>query len=406
MKYIVVLADGMADEPLEALKGRTPLDVAYTPTIDEMAPYSEIGLVQTIPEGCPKGSDTANLAVLGYDPKKYCFGRSSLEALSMRIDLEDEDITFRVNLVTLSDEARYEDKIMLDYSADEISSEEARILIEALQSKLGDYEKHFYPGISYRHLLVWHKGSAKISLMPPHDMIGKSIKQYKPTGENAHICWELMKESHDILKDHPINQERIKKGLKPANSIWLWGEGRKPELPLFKEKYGIEGAVISAVDLIKGIGIGAGMTSIDVEGVTGNVDTNYEGKARSAIKWLVNDDKDFIYIHLEGPDEAGHRGEISQKIKGMEQIDQKLIKPIKAMLDERGTDYKIMILPDHPTPIRLRTHTGEPVPYMIYNSLLQQKVDFEKRYTESYASKQSVFVKNGYKLIEKFLDRE
>lgn len=400
MKYVVVLIDGMADESLEELGGKTPLEYAHTPYVDAMAPMSKMGRVLTIPEGCAKGSDTANLSVLGYDPKCYYFGRSSLEALSMHVSLRDKDVTFRTNVVTLSEAEDYDDKVILDHSADEITTEEARELIQVIEDALGDEVRKFYGGVSYRHLLVWDEGSTDIALTPPHDILGKRIGDYKPCGKNACIFWKLMKQSYDLLNHHPINEARRARGLKPANSIWIWGEGTKPTLPSFKEKYGVLGAVISAVDLIKGIGIGAEMTAIDVEGATGNVHTNYKGKADAAIKWLIDEDKDFVYVHLEGPDEAGHRAELENKVRAMERIDGEIIGPIKEALEGRGLAYRMMILPDHPTPLRLRTHTDDPVPYMIYDVRHQEILHEGGKYTEEYVKNCNEFVEIGYKLMD------
>ncbi|MDF2593915.1 MAG: putative homoserine kinase [Clostridia bacterium] len=402
MKYVVVLIDGAADEPISALGNVTPLEYARTEAIDQLAPYSTIGMVHTIPEGCAKGSDTANLSVLGYDPRRYYFGRSPLEALSMGVALKDTDVTFRTNLVTLSEDEPYEHKIILDHSADEITTEEAKELIEAVESALGDETKKFHPGVSYRHLLVWDRGSTNVQLVPPHDILERCIETYQPTGVSAQIIWDLMKKSYDILNHHPINEMRRQKGLRPANSIWIWGEGTKPQLPLFKDKYHVEGAVISAVDLIKGIGIGAGMTSIDVEGATGNVHTNYEGKADAAIKWLIEDDKDFVYVHLEGPDECGHRNELDNKVRAIEYIDKKIIKPIIKALDSQSISYKMLVVPDHPTPLRLRTHTGDPVPFMMYqrgNDLINEK----NSYTESFAKTTGYSIEEGHTLMDVFL---
>lgn len=405
MKYVVVLMDGMADEPIKALGGITPLAYAKTENIDKMAPFSEIGMVKTIPEGCAKGSDTANLSVLGYNPKAYYFGRSPLEALSMGVQLKETDVTFRTNVVTLSEAEDYEHKIILDHSADEITTAESTELIKAVEEALGDDIKKFYPGVSYRHLLVWDHGNREVKLIPPHDILERSIKEYKPQGAHAEEIWELMKKSYDILSVHPVNKARIERGLKPANSIWIWGEGIKPRLPLFKDKYQVEGAVISAVDLIKGIGIGAGMTSIDVEGVTGNVHTNYKGKADAAIKWLIEEDNDFVYVHLEGPDECGHRNELENKVKAIEYIDAQIIAPIKKALDEKGLDYKLMVLPDHPTPLSIRTHTGDPVPYMIYTKG-HEMVNSENTYTESFAATTDCYIEDGYTLMDHFLNRK
>lgn len=405
MKYVVVLADGMADEKLEALNGKTPLEYAKTPNIDALAPYSEIGLVSTIPEGCAKGSDTANLSVLGYNPKQYYFGRSPLEALSMGVTLEDSDVTFRTNVVTVTEqEEEYENKIILDHSCDEITTEEAGVLIEAIEAALGDEIKQFYPGVSYRHLLVWDGGSTKVKLTPPHDILDKRIGDYKPEGDYQDIIWEMMKKSYEILHNHPVNQARKARGLKPANSIWIWGEGIKPNLPQFKDKYKVDGAVISAVDLIKGIGIGAGMTSIDVEGATGNVHTNYKGKADAAIKTLLEDQNDFVYIHLEGPDECGHRSELENKVSAISQIDQKVIGPVIQALKEKNEDFKLMILPDHPTPLRLRTHTDDPVPYMIYDSTKVGIAEQNQEYNEACAGMTGIYFKNGYELMGHFVE--
>ena len=320
----------------------------------------------------------------------------------MGVSLKESDVTFRTNVVTLSEEEEYENKIILDHSADEITTEEASELIAAVEEALGNEACKFYPGVSYRHLLVWDKGSREVQLTPPHDILEKCIRDYKPQGDHAEEIWDLMKKSYDILKDHPVNIARKAKGLRPANSIWIWGEGIKPRLPLFEEKYHVEGAVISAVDLIKGIGIGAGMTSIDVEGATGNVHTNYKGKADAAIKWLIEDNKDYVYVHLEGPDECGHRNERDNKVRAIELIDEKIIKPIKAALDASGEAYKILVLPDHPTPLRLRTHTGDPVPYMIYESG-NGIVNKANQYTEEFAATTGADIEEGYTLMDQFL---
>ncbi|MHC1749960.1 MAG: cofactor-independent phosphoglycerate mutase [Cellulosilyticaceae bacterium] len=405
MKYVVVLADGMADEQISRLGNKTPLEYAYTPNMAKIAPYSEIGMVRTIPNGCAKGSDTANLSVLGYDPKKYYFGRSPLEALSMGVKLAEKDTTFRVNLITVSEEEEdYNDKKILDHSSDEITTEEAQVLMGVIQDAFGDTKRSFYPGISYRHLLVWDEGSTDVKLTPPHDILGRKVEQYKPTGEGASYLWDITKKSYDILNQHPINVLRRKRGLKPANSIWIWGEGIKPKLPSFKEKYKLSGAVISAVDLIKGIGIGSEMVSIDVKGATGNFHTNYEGKTKAALKWLLEENGDFVYIHLEGPDECGHRGELENKIKAIEWIDEKIIGPLLQTLEASQEDYKIMILPDHPTPVSIRTHTDDAVPFLIYKNT-NIIANFKKEYGESYAKATRYVLEEGHQLMEQFLDQ-
>lgn len=400
MKHVVILIDGAADEPIEALGGQTPLEFAHTPTIDSIAPYSTIGMAHTVPKGCLPGSDTANLSIMGYDPRVYCFGRSPLEAISVGIDLKDSDVTFRVNLVSVSeDDNEYEHKTILDHSADEITTEEARILINAIQELFGDEIRKFYTGVSYRHILVWEDGSVDVELTPPHDILGQTIEEFRPRGINSDYIWNIMKKSYDILKNHPINLERKKRGLKPANSIWLWGEGTKPNLSPFWEKYNIKGAVISAVDLIKGIAIAAHLESIDVEGATGTVHTNYKGKADAAISSLLEDGKDFVYVHVEGPDECGHQQDMENKIKSIALIDEKIIAPIKNALDELGDKYRLLVIPDHPTPLRLRTHTGDPVPYLMYtkDGLM---VDSGATYGETYAAQTGKDIYEGYTIMD------
>lgn len=399
MKYVVVLIDGAADEPILELEGKTPLEFAHTPTMDSLAPYSTIGMANTVPEECAPGSDTANLSIMGYDPREYCFGRSPLEAISIGIDLGEQDVTFRTNLVTLSENEDYEHKTILDHSSDEITTEEADVLIKAVQEVFGDDIRKFYTGVSYRHILVWDGGSTDVRLTPPHDILGKTIGEFQPKGSGADYIWDIMKKSYDILNNHPINENRRKRGLKPANSIWLWGEGTKPQLPLFKDKYGIKGAVISAVDLIKGIAIAAGLQSIDVEGATGNVHTNYDGKVNAAIKSILEDGNDFIYIHLEGPDECGHQQDMENKVRAIELIDEKIIAPMKSALDNSGDKYRFLIIPDHPTPLHLRTHTGNPVPYMMYTKG-DQIVDPCATYGESYAAQTNKDILEGHTIMD------
>ena len=397
MKYIVVLCDGAADVPVEELGGKTPLEYANKPNIDKLASLGEMGMVRTVPGNLPPGSDVANLAVFGYDPMKYYTGRSPLEAMSMGVNLELTDTTFRANVVTLSHEENYGDKTMVDYSSDEISTEEARELIKAVNDALKTEEYEFFGGISYRHLLVWHNRENDFPfLTPPHDISGKVVGEYLP--ENP-ILRTLMEKSYEILKDHPINKDRIARGLHPANSIWIWGNGTRPDLDTYEKKFGIKGAVISAVDLIKGIGVCAGLDVIDVEGATGTVHTNFDGKAEAAINALRNG-ADFVYIHLEGADEAGHRREIENKVKAIELIDEKIVGPVLRAMEEDGEDYAVLVMPDHPTPLSLMTHTSSPIPYIIYkNNNCGEKKDV--RYTEKEAEKTGIFVEDGYTLITK-----
>lgn len=402
MKYIVVLGDGMADLPVEQLGGKTPLQCAKKPNIDFLARNGIMGMVKTVPEGIPPGSDTANLSVMGYDPVKYYTGRSPLEAVSMGVHLSDTDVALRCNLVTLSNETEYADKTMIDYSSDEISSSEAAKIIEDINKHFGSQKIHFHPGISYRHCMVWDNGPLNLSLTPPHDILEKRIGDYLPKNDSrTSILLEMMRKSYDILKDHPVNKARIERGLKPANSIWLWGEGKRPSIPSFKDKYGISGSVISAVDLIKGIGICARLNSVDVEGATGNILTNFEGKARAAIKELEKG-SEFVYIHVEAPDECGHRFEIDNKIKSIELIDDKVVGLLLKSLDQ-FEDYKILVLPDHPTPLSLRTHTSDPVPFLIYQKSCPQN-NKNDGYDELKAAESGLFIENGYTLMDFFIN--
>lgn len=398
MKFVVILGDGMADRSIEQLGGKTPLQAAVKPNMDALAKAGELGLVKTIPDGLKPGSDTANLSVLGYDPTVYYTGRSPLEAVSMGLSLKDDDRTFRCNLVTLSQKEDYENKKMLDYSSDEITTKEAHILMRHVDEYLGTDRVRFYGGISYRHCMVWRGAPKEFNLTPPHDISDKTITEYLPKGKGSDKLLKMMKRSYDLLKDHPINKAREKAGKNPANSIWLWGDGSKPALPSFYEKYGLKGSVISAVDLIKGIGICANLNSIDVEGATGTVDTNFEGKAQAAIKALRDGDE-FVYVHMEAPDECGHRGEVDKKVKSIELIDSKVVGPLVEAL--KGEDFAMMILPDHPTPIETRTHASEPVPYIIYRS--NKEGGSGLAYCEENAAKTGVFVEVGHTLIDRFL---
>lgn len=396
MKYIVVLGDGMADLPIESLGGKTPLEVAKKPNIDSLAKVSEVGLVKTVADGMKPGSDVANLSVLGYDSAIYYSGRSPLEAVSIGVEFTPADVTYRTNLVTLKGD-NYEDCVMQDYSAGEITTSEARELILAVEKELSKDGVHFFPGISYRHCLLLSNTTTGAELTPPHDISGKVIKDYLPKGEHSELLLDLMKRSREVLKNHPVNKDRIARGLNPANSIWFWGEGRKPNLKNFEEKNGVKGAMISAVDLLKGIAMVSGMEVIEVEGATGNNDTNYKGKALSALESLKNND--FVYIHIEAADECGHRGELENKIKSIEDIDEKVVGTILDGL--KGQEFSMMILPDHPTPIALKTHTNKPVPYLIYRSNQEQKG--ANAYTEKDAEKSGIFVEKGYTLIDKFI---
>lgn len=396
MKYIVVLGDGMADEPLASLDNRTPLMAADTPCMDLLAKWSEIGLVHTIPEGMKPGSDTANLAVLGYNPRIYYSGRSPLEALSIGVDMEATDIAIRCNLVTLSEENKpYEELTILDHSSGEISTADAAKLIDAVKKELENDEYKFYAGTSYRHLTIWKNGRVE-ELAQPHDHLGKVIKDYLP--QNPKLRW-MMERSYEILNNHPINVDRKAKGKNKANSLWFWGAGTKPSLIPFEEKYHLKGAMISAVDLLKGIAVGAGMRVINVPGADGTLNTNYEGKAEAAVKALLDDDYDFVYIHVEAPDEMGHQGNAANKIKSIEYLDQRLIRIVMEKMDMAGEDYRMLVMPDHPTPISCRTHTGDPVPYLLFDSRTKQNNSWS--YNEIEAKKSKIEIFEGYTLIER-----
>ncbi len=403
MKYAVVLCDGMADYPVEELAGKTPMHVAAKNTMNALAGRSEVGLVKTVADGLKPGSDVANLSVMGYDPAVYYSGRSPLEAASIGIELKESDVTLRCNLVTLSDDEAYEDKTMIDYCADDISTAEAQKLIEYINDRLGSDEFSFYSGVSYRHCLVWSNGEPNPGILtPPHDITGKKITDHIPRGEYCGRLYELMKSSYELLKDHPVNKKRIENGRRPANSIWLWGEGKKPMLDGFEEKFGLKGAVVSAVDLLKGIGICAGMATPEVEGATGYIDTNFSGKLNAAVDCLKSG-CDFVYIHVEAPDECGHRGEVENKIKAIELIDKKILAPLVDELERMG-DYALMVLPDHPTPLSIRTHCGDPVPYMIYRSgdTIQSGVEI---FDEESAGKTGIYIDKGHTLMNRFLGK-
>lgn len=399
MKYIVMLGDGMADEPIEALDGKTPLAYASTPNIDALALQSEIGLVHTIPDGMSPGSDTANLSVLGYDPKIYYSGRSPLEALSIGVDMAADDVAIRCNIITVSDEEDvFEEKTIIDHSSSEISTEDAAVLLDAVRKELETEAYHFYVGTSYRHCLIWKKGQV-VPLVPPHDVLGQKVGINLPKED---VLREMMKRSYDILKNHPINIARKEAGLNPANCCWFWGAGTKPALDSFTDKTGKTGAMISAVDLLKGIAIGAGMQVIEVEGANGGLHTNYTGKMEAAVKVLTEENKDFVYIHVEAPDEMGHQGSYERKIAAIENIDRFIVGPLTEELKKKGVDFRLLLLPDHPTPVRLRTHTSDSVPYLLYDSTKQAGDGV--LYCESCAATTGHYVAQGHNIIEKLLE--
>ena len=393
MKYIVVLGDGMADEPIDSLGGKTPLEVAETPMMDLLAKKAEIGLVHTIPEGMKPGSDTANLAVMGYDPKIYYTGRSPLEALSIGVPMEADDVALRCNLVTLSEDEPYEEKTMIDHSSDEISTEDAAILVEALKEELEKEEYRLYTGTSYRHCLIWKSGEV-VELAPPHDHLTQKIGPWLPKDP---VLLKMQKRSYEILSKHPLNLERKAKGLNPANSCWFWGAGTRPALTSFEENYHKKGVMISAVDLLKGIAVGAGMKNIAVEGANGGLHTNYEGKAQAAVDALLKEGYDFAYIHVEAPDEMGHQGSVERKIESIQYLEQRVIRPVKEQMDASGEAYRMLILPDHPTPIRVRTHTADPVPYLLYDSTAL--LDNHWRYNEREAGESGNYVAEGHRMM-------
>ena len=402
MKYIIFLCDGMADYPLESLGEKTPLAAAKNPNMNALCARGELGLVKTVSEHLSPGSDVANLSVLGYDPDIYYTGRSPLEALSIGVDLKDSDVTFRANVVTLSNEENYADKTMVDYSSGEITTEEAHILIDYLKENMSFDNICLHGGTSYRHLLVWDGGSTNVTLTPPHDISDRKVTDYLPKGEGSQTLLEIMKKSHELLQNHPINLDRIKRGLNPANSLWIWGEGTKPQLSYFKDKYGISGTMISAVDLLKGIGNGAKMEVLEIPGATGNIDTNFDGKAQAAID-AFRRGTDFVYIHMEAPDECGHHGDTEGKIRSIELIDEKVIKPVIDYLKSSTEDFRVLITPDHPTPIALKTHVRDAIPFVIYDSRKDTGLGLD--YTEENAKSTGLFVEPGYKLMERFLEK-
>ncbi len=399
MKYLVLIPDGMADRPSEKLGGKTPMEIANKPTMDRLASMSVCGTVLNVPCGMVPESDTANLAIMSYDPRKYSKGRSPLEAVSLGIKLEDDDTAIRCNLVTISeDEENYEDRIMIDHSADEISTEEADELVRALGEALPMEGRHLYTGVSYRHCLIWKNACPTYNFARPHDIIGRRIGEYLPSEENGGAQFlEFMRRGYEVLKDHPVNVRRRAEGKRPANSPWLWSPGQNPSLPSFEKKWGVSASVVSAVDLIKGIGLCAEMEVLDVEGATGNYHTNYKGKADAAIDAFKRG-REFVYVHVEAPDECGHRGEFDVKHLAIEKIDSLILKPVLEYLEGCGDDFKIMVLPDHPTPLDIRTHSPEPVPFFIYDP--KCKVEGVTCFTEAAAVESPVDIADGSTLLE------
>ncbi len=399
MKYIVVLGDGMADEPVEALGGKTPLEYADTPTMDELASKGEIGLVQNVPQGMSPGSEVANLSVMGYDPKTDFTGRSPLEALSVGVEMAPDDVVFRCNLVTLTEPEPYEEKTIVDHSSGEISTADADVLMEEIRRQFNDETFQFYTGTSYRHIMVWKHGRLA-QLEPPHDHLTKVIGPWLP---KEPVLRDFMERSFQILNDHPLNRERAAQGKRKANSLWYWGAGTRPNLRSFREKTGLTGAMVSAVDLLKGIAVGAGMKIYQVPGATGSIDTNWEGKAQAAIDALLKDGCDFVYIHVEAPDEMAHQGLPFEKVKSIEYLDNRILAPVKRAVEEAGEDCRILLLPDHPNLLRLRTHTPDPVPYVLYDSTRQRRTS--RRYSEAEARDSGIFEPEGYRLMARFLEK-
>ena len=400
MKYIVILGDGMSDEPVEALGGKTPLEAANIPNLDALASMGELGLVQNVPQGMSPGSEVANLSVLGYDPRRDFTGRSPLEALSVGVSMTPEDVVFRCNLVTLTEEEPYAQKTILDHSAGEISTAEADVLMQVLRDAFDDSQFRFYTGTSYRHLMVW-KGGRISPLEPPHDHLGQVIGPWLPQEPQLR---SFMERSFQILNDHPLNRQRQAQGKRKANSLWYWGAGTRPSLRSFTEKTGLRGAMVSAVDLLKGIAVGAGMGVYTVPGATGSIDTNWEGKAQAAVQALLHDGYDFVYIHLEAPDEMAHQGLPQEKVRAIEYLDSRILAPVRQAVEGAGEDCRILVLPDHPNLLRLRTHTGDPVPYVLYDSRRQRRTI--AHYTEAEAQASGNFIPQGQLLMERFLAGE
>lgn len=401
MKYLILVTDGAADEKIEVLGGRTPLEAANLPNINGLARKGLVGMVSTVPEGIAPGSDVANLSVMGYDPRVYLTGRSPLEAASIGIDMLDTDVAFRCNIVTLEGDGPYEEKIVLDHSAGDITTEEADELIKAVEERFGDDLITFYTGVSYRHCMIVKDGRTDCELTPPHDILTRKVRDYMPKGDGSAFIADMMRESYELLSKHPVNVKRVERGLNPANSIWIWGQGKKPALSSFYDKYKIKGATISAVDLIKGIGICAGLKSVDVPGATGTIHTNFDGKGKAAIEQFEKG-MDFVYLHLEAPDECSHQGDMEGKVRSLELIDEKIMGQVADYLKNCGDDYKILVLPDHQTPLSIRTHAGGPVPFVLYSSVKKEREDESKVFGETSGDASGLFFANGYELTDFF----
>lgn len=410
MKYLIVVPDGSADNPIDSLGGKTPLEAAELPCMDSLASRGEIGSARTVPEGISPGSDSANLSVMGYDPRRYLTGRSPLEAASIGLEMTDSDISFRANLITIDPDGaeEYEDFIVRDHAAGDITTEEAAELVEALNDKLAEDGLYIHLGTGYRQCMIVDRshpnGHAEYKCVPPHDILDKRAGEYLPKGKGADHLISMMKESYEILKDHPVNKARIARGLNPANSLWIWGQGTRPQLPDFNEKYGVDGAVISAVDLIKGIALFAGLEVLKVDGIDGTKHTNFSGKADAAIEAYKNG-KNFIYMHIEGTDECSHQGDLAGKIKCAEDIDSKVVKPIYEYLRESGDDFKILVIPDHRTPLAIRTHSSDPVPFLIYDSRKETSPDRRKQFNERAAMESDNYYEDGFTLADYFFEK-
>lgn len=406
MKYLIVVPDGAADDPIPSLGNKTPLEVADLPTFDELASKGEVGTCRTVPEGISPGSDSANLSVMGYDPRVYLTGRSPLEAGALGVDMKDVDESFRVNFITVEpvESGRYEDFIIKDHAAGDITTEEAAVLLEDVKKEFSKDNIKFYLGTQYRHCMIISNQKTQCQFVPPHDVLERTTGEYLPKGRDEALFIEMTKRSYEFLSNHPINQDRIARGLNPANSIWIWGQGTRPNLPNLNEKYGVNACVISAVDLIKGIGHFAGVEKVEVEGATGNIHTNFEGKAQAAIQ-AYKDGKDFVYLHLEGTDECSHQGSLENKIKCAEYIDKRCVKAVIEYLRESGERFKVLVVPDHRTPLSIRTHSSDPVPYVIYDSGAEKPTDESRQFNEKSAYASGNHFEDGYKLTDYFLNK-